>query len=75
VNVFEVFGPILILWALLVGVLGITRENFPSTKTAERVVGAISVILVVIAIGTAVYATAHEHHEKGHETAVPHQPV
>jgi hypothetical protein len=75
VNVFEVFGPILILWALLVGVLGITRENFPASQTTERVVGAISVILVAVAIGTAVYATAHEHHGKGKETALPHLPV
>ena len=74
-NVFEVFGPILILWALLVGILGITRENFPASRTTERVVGAISVILVAVAIGTAVYATAHEHHEKGKETALPHLPV
>jgi Mn2+/Fe2+ NRAMP family transporter len=75
VNVFEVFGPILIIWALLVGILGITRENFPGSKTTERVVGAISVVLAAVAIGTAVYATAHEHHEKGHETAVPHRPA
>jgi Mn2+/Fe2+ NRAMP family transporter len=75
VNVFEVFGPILIAWAVLVGILGITRENFPGSKSTERVVGAVSVILVIVAIGSAVYATAHEHHEKGKETAVPHQPV
>ena len=70
-NVFEVFGPIFVLGALLVGFLGITRENFPGSKTAERVVGIISVILAADAIGTAVYATALEHHEKGKETAVP----
>lgn len=74
-NVFEVFGPILIAWAVLVGFLGITRENFPGSRNTERVVGAVSVILVAVAIGTAVYATAHEHHKKGKETAVPHLPV
>ena len=57
------------------GCLRLPRENFPGSKTAERVVGAISVILAVVAIGTAVYATSHEHHKKGEETAVPHLPV
>jgi uncharacterized membrane protein YedE/YeeE len=79
VNVFEVFGPILVIWAILVGFLGITRENFPASKTAERLVGAISVILVVVAIGSAVYATAHEHDDegkgKGKESAAPHHPA
>ena len=74
-NVFEVFGPILIIWALLVAFLGITRENFPGSKTVERIVGAVSVILVAVAIGTAIYATAHEHHEKGKTTAVPYLPA
>ena len=67
---FEVVGPILVLWALVVAFLGITRENFPASKTAERLVGAISVILVAGAIGTAVYSAAHEDEKKGDETAV-----
>lgn len=52
-NAFEVLGAVLAVWALLVSFLGITREDFPGT--AERIVGAISVVLVALAIGSAVY--------------------
>ena len=69
-NVFEVFGPILIAWAVLVGFLGITRENFPGSKPVERLVGAVSVILVVLAIGAAIYTGATEKKE-GEGAAVP----
>ena len=72
-NAFEVLGPILILWALLVAFLGITRENFPGSRTAERVVGAISVLLVVLAIGAAIYTSSHE--DKKGEAALPSLPV
>ena len=60
-NAFEVLGPILIAWALLVAFLGVTRENFPGSQTAERVVGAVSVLLVMLAIGAAIYTSSHEH--------------
>jgi predicted permease len=60
VNAFEVLGPILVVWALLVSFLGITRENFPGSQTAERLVGAISVLLVMLAIGAAIYTATHE---------------
>jgi predicted permease len=73
VNAFEVLGPILILWALLVAFLGITRENFPGSQTAERVVGAISVLLVMLAIGAAIYTSSHEH-KKG-KAALPSLPA
>jgi hypothetical protein len=69
VNAFHVCGGILAGWALLVSFLGITRENFPSTTGSARIVGAISVILVVAAIGSAVYAAAHEEDDEGGEAA------
>ncbi len=69
-NAFEVVGPILIVWAIVVGILGITRENFPGTDGAARIVGAISVILVALAIGAAIYTGATEK-KKGEEAAVP----
>ena len=37
----------------MVSFLGITRENWPGTKRTERAVAAISVVLVVAAIGSA----------------------
>jgi hypothetical protein len=73
VNAFEVLGPILVVWALLVSFLGITRENFPGSQTAERLVGAISVLLVVLAIGAAIYTSTHE--DKKGEAALPSLPA
>jgi formate-dependent nitrite reductase membrane component NrfD len=70
VNAFEVVGPILILWAIVVGILGITRENFPASDNAARLVGAISVILVALAIGAAIYTGATEKKE-GEKSALP----
>jgi hypothetical protein len=72
VNAFHVCGGILAGWALLVSFLGITRENFPGTDGTARIVGAISVVLVVTAIGTGIYTAAHEDKEGGEEgAAVP----
>ena len=72
VNAFHVMGGVLALWALLVSFLGITRENFPATKGAERLVAAISVVLVVAAIGAGVITAANEgeDEEEGSEEAV-----
>jgi formate-dependent nitrite reductase membrane component NrfD len=74
VNAFEVLGPILIVWAILVGILGITRENFPGSDGSARVVGAISVILVALAIGAAIYTGATEKKE-GEHAALPSATV
>lgn len=59
-NAFHVMGGILAIWALLVSFLGITRENFPATKQAERIVATISVVLVAAAIGAGVITAANE---------------
>jgi hypothetical protein len=71
---FYIAGSILAGWALLVSFLGIVREDFPSTPGATRLVGAISIVLVVAAIGTAIYFSATEEHEPGgeeHATLLP----
>jgi hypothetical protein len=52
-------------WALIVTVIGIRSETFPATRGATRLVGAISVVLVVATITLAIYLSAHEEHEKG----------
>ena len=71
VNAFHVLGGVLAIWALLVSFLGVTRENFPATKGAERMVAAISITLVVAAIGAALItsATEDEESEEGGEHA------
>ena len=60
---FYIAGGILAAWALILTAIGVTREDFPSTKRAARLVGVISIVLVVAAIGTAVYFSATEEHE------------
>ena len=69
-NAFHVIGGALALWAVLVTVLGITREGFPASKTSERVVTAISVVLALAAITSAVVTSAAEgEKKKGGDTA------
>jgi formate-dependent nitrite reductase membrane component NrfD len=64
VNAFHVCGGILAIWALTLSFLGITREEFPASKATARLVGGISVLLVVAAIFSAIYTGATEEHEK-----------
>jgi hypothetical protein len=60
---FYIAGSVLAAWAVVVTVIGVTRENFPAPPGATRLVGAISVLLVVTAIGSAIYLSATEEHE------------
>ncbi len=66
---FYIVGGALAAWALIVSALGVMREDFPSTRGATRLVGAISIVLVIGAIGTAVYLSATEEHEPEGEHA------
>ena len=61
-NAFHVCGILLAAWALIVSFLGITREGFPTSDSAERGVAAISIVLVIAAIGTGIYTAATEEH-------------
>jgi hypothetical protein len=72
VNAFHVCGGLFAIWAVTVSFLGITRENFPATDGVARVVGTISVLLAVAAIGTGIYtsATEEEEEEGGEEQAL-----
>ena len=69
-NPWFVFGPLLAAWALIVSFLGITRENFPASRNATLLVGAISVILVILAIGAAIYGGITEADDEGEGNAV-----
>ncbi len=69
---FYILGGVLAAWALLVSALGVMREDFPSTPGATRLVGAISIVLVVGAIGSAIYLSATEDHEPEGEHAAAH---
>jgi hypothetical protein len=65
VNAFHVCGGILACWALILSFIGITREDFPSSSGTAKLVGAISVVLVVAAIFSAIYVGATENEETG----------
>jgi hypothetical protein len=67
VNAFHVLGGLLAVWALLVSFLGVTRENWPSSKGTERAVILISITLFITAVSSAVLTAVEEHNEKEHE--------
>jgi len=60
---FYIAGGALATWALIVTAIGVTKEDFPGTPGATRLVGAISLVLVVTAIGLAIYLSANEEDE------------
>ncbi len=64
-NAFHVIGGITAIWAILVGILGIRSEAFPGGRGTERIVAAISVLLVAGAIGAAIVTSATEEDEHG----------
>ena len=67
VEPFYVAGGLLAAWALIVTAIGVRSEDFPATPGATRLVGAISIVLVVTAIGLAIYLSATEDEEKSGE--------
>ena len=62
-NAYHVCGIAFAVWAVLVSFLGITREEFPATPGAQRAVAAISILLAVATIGSAIYTGATEDDE------------
>jgi hypothetical protein len=60
-NAFHVIGGLAALWAVTVAIVGIKKEDFPGG--AEKIVGAISVLLVVSAISAAIITAANEEEE------------
>lgn len=68
-NAFHICGAVLAGWALLISFLGVTKEGFPGSPGGARIVSAISVVLVLLAIGTAVYTSATEAEGPGEATA------
>ena len=68
---FYIAGSALAVWALIVSALGVMREDFPGSAGATRLVGAVSLLLVVAAIGSAIYlsATEEEHEPEGEQAA------
>jgi hypothetical protein len=70
VNAFHVFGALFAAWAVIVSFVGITREEFPASATAARTVGAVSVLLAIATVASAIISSANEEHEGGEEQAL-----
>jgi hypothetical protein len=62
-NAFHVLGGIAAIWAVAVAVVGIRKEDFPGG--AEKIVGAISVLIVIATISAAIITAANEEEENG----------
>jgi hypothetical protein len=69
VNAWHVCGVLFATWAVVVSLLGITHENFPGSEGRFRAVAAISVLLAIAAIGSAIYTGATEEDEDEGDSA------
>jgi plastocyanin len=54
INAFHIVGGLLAIWAVVLTALGVTREDFPGKGAGQTIVMAISAVLVVGAIATAI---------------------
>jgi plastocyanin len=73
VNAFHVLGGLFAVWAVTLAAVGITREDFPATGRQAFAVGAVSVLLALSAIGSAVITGALEEEEE--EEGAPGPPA
>ncbi|MBA2341846.1 MAG: hypothetical protein H0V85_00100 [Thermoleophilaceae bacterium] len=69
-NAFHVIGALTALWALLLSFVGIKREGFPATRRSEIGVALVSIVMFVLAVGSAIYTSLHEE-EEGEDPAGP----
>lgn len=63
-NAFHVIGSITAILAVMVGALGITREDFPRGG-AEKAVGTIAALLVAATISAGIITSANEDDDHG----------
>ena len=70
ITAFHIVGGLLALWALVLSALGVMREDFPGKGSGQRIVMAISALLVIGAIGTAI-GTAKDEPKGGAEAVKP----
>ena len=72
VNAFHVIGGSFALWALLVSFIGVKRQDFPASQGAMRAVIAISILLFLGSVSSAVLTALHEHNKEEHKSAQEH---
>jgi plastocyanin len=72
VNAFHVLGALFALWAVALAFFGIKSEEFPRSGAQTFLVGAVSVVLALGAIGSGIITSALEdEEEEGGEAAKP----
>ncbi|MGA2011910.1 MAG: hypothetical protein ABSH51_15500 [Solirubrobacteraceae bacterium] len=54
---FFILGGLLVVWAVALAAIGLSRPEFPNSAGGQRGVIAVSLVLIVLAIGAAI-ATA-----------------
>ncbi len=59
-NAFDIMGFGLALWGVVIGALGLSRQQFPASRAGEALVATISVVLVAGAIASAIITSIHE---------------
>ena len=69
---FYVIGPALAAWAVVLAVIGFTRPDFPGKQSAQRIVIAITGMLMLAVILSATIGAKWEHPEHP-EKAAPGQ--
>ena len=57
---FYLAGALLVVWAVALASIGLTHPSFPENLKAERVVMAISIVLVIITIAMAIHTSTFE---------------
>jgi plastocyanin len=67
ITAFHIIGGLLALWAVILSALGVMREDFPGKGAGQSIVMAISALLVVGAVASAILTAKDE--PKGGEVA------
>jgi uncharacterized cupredoxin-like copper-binding protein len=60
ITAFHIAGGLLALWAVVLAVLGLTRHDFPGKGAGQTIVMAISGVLMLAAVGTAIVTAKDE---------------
>ena len=66
-NAFHIIGGIFAIWAVLLGVMGFTRPDFPSSGGTQRLVIVVSLALMLGAVSAAILTGETKEHEGHHE--------
>jgi plastocyanin len=69
---FYIMGGILASWAVVLAAIGLSNADFPGSPGRARAVMAISAVLVLGTVSSAVATSAKRHEESGAEPANPH---